>query len=79
VSGRGHVERKWGTNFVNCAQLSKYHSFLTRPPMSRHFTFTAGSRSVLVRCYLYDYTHAPQGWYQKAERLLNLSKPFALE
>jgi len=79
VSGRGHVERKWGTNFVNCAQLSKYHSFVTCPPMSRHFTFTAGSRSVLVRCYLHDDTHAPQGWYQKAERLLELSKPFNFE
>ncbi len=78
VSGRGHVERKWGTNFVNCAQLSKYHSFVTCPPMSRHFTFTVGSPLVRVRCYLHDDTHAAQGWYAPAERVLEFSKPFAL-
>jgi len=46
------------------------------PPMSRHFTFTEGSRLVTVRCYLHDDTHAAQGWYPKAERVLELSKPF---
>ncbi|CCB66604.1 metallophosphoesterase [Hyphomicrobium sp. MC1] len=76
VNGRRHVERKWGTNFVNCAQLSKYHSFVTCPPMSRHFTFTAGSRLVRVRLYLHDDSYAPQGWYASAERVLELSKPF---
>jgi 3',5'-cyclic AMP phosphodiesterase CpdA len=78
VSGRGHVERKWGTNFVNCAQLSKYHSFVTCPPMSRHFTFTVGSPLVRVRCYLHDDTHAPQGWYDPAERILEFGKPFSM-
>ncbi len=77
VSGRSHVERKWGVNFVNCAQLSKYHSFVTCPPMSRHFTFTAGSPLVRVRCYLHDDSYASQGWYAPAERVLELSKPFA--
>ena len=79
VSGRGHVERKWGTNFVNCAQLSKYHSFVTCPPMSRHFTFTVGSPLVRVRCYLHDDTHAPQGWYAPAERVLEFGKPFSMK
>jgi hypothetical protein len=77
--GRGHVERKWGASFVNCAQLSKYHSFVTCPPMSRHFTFTEGSRLVRVRCYLHDDSHAPQGWYAPAERVLELGKPFFME
>ena len=36
LNGRSHVERKWGVNFVNCAQLSKFHSYVTCPPMSRH-------------------------------------------
>jgi arylformamidase len=27
LNGRSHVERKWGVNFVNCAQLSKFHSY----------------------------------------------------
>lgn len=78
VSGRSHVEFRWGTHFVNCAQLSKYHSFVTCPPMSRHFTFYEGSRLVRVRCYLHDDSHAPQGWYRPAERLLEISKPFSM-
>jgi hypothetical protein len=44
--------------------------------MSRHFTFTEGSRLVRVRCYLHDDTHAAQGWYPNAERVLEISKPF---
>ncbi|MFD1330886.1 metallophosphoesterase [Methylopila musalis] len=79
VSGRSHVERRWGTNFVNCAQLSKYHSFVTCPPMSRHFTFTNGSPLVRVRCYLHDDSHAAQGWYPPAERVLELNRPFQIE
>src|SRR5262245_12550354 len=75
-NGRSHVERKWGVNFVNCAQLSKFHSYVTCPPMSRHFTFTEGSRLVRVRCYLHDDTHAAEGWYPPAERVLEFSKPF---
>ena len=31
---------------------------------------------VRVRCYLHDDTHAAQGWYPNAERVLELSKPF---
>lgn len=73
---RSHVERKWGVNFVNVAQLSKFHSFISLPPMSRHFTFTAGSRLVRVRCYLHDDSHAPQGWYAPAERVIELGRPF---
>jgi hypothetical protein len=76
VNGRSHVERKWGTTFVNCAQLSKYHSFVTCPPMSRHFTFTNGSKLVRVRCYLHDDSHAAEGWYPPAERVIELGKPF---
>ena len=76
VNGRRHIETKWGAHFINCAQLSKYHSFVTCPPMSRHFTFTAGSRQLRVRCYLHDDSFAPQGWYKPAERVLELSKPF---
>ena len=76
LSGRSHIEFKWGTNFINCAQLSKYHSFVTCPPMSRHFTFTAGSRLVRVRCYLHDDSYAPEGWYPRAERVIELGKPF---
>jgi hypothetical protein len=76
VNGRSHVERKWQTNFVNCAQLSKYHSFVTCPPMSRHFTFAPGSSLARLRCYLHDDSVAPQGWYPAAERILDLGRPF---
>lgn len=76
LNGRSHVERKWGTNFINCAQLSKFHGYRSNPPMSRHFTFTEGSRLVRVRCYLHDDTHAAQGWYANAERVIEISKPF---
>lgn len=79
VSGRSHVEKRWGTNFVNCAQLSKYHSFVTCPPMSRHFTFTQGSSLARVRCYLHDDSFAPQGWYAPGERVLELGRPFILD
>jgi hypothetical protein len=49
---------------------------VTCPPLSRHFTFTEGSRLVRVRCYLHDDTHAAEGWYPSAERVLEFSKPF---
>src|SRR5262249_9723208 len=75
LHGRSHIEQKWGVTFVNCAQLSKFHSYVTCPPMSRHFAFTSGSRLVRVRCYLHDDTHAAQGWYPNAERVVELSKP----
>ena len=76
LNGRSHVERKWGVNFVNCAQLSKFHSYVTCPPMSRHFTFTEGSRLVRVRCYLHDDTHAAQGWYPNASAFSNCRNHF---
>lgn len=76
--GRSHIEKKWSTNFVNCAQLSKFHSFVTCPPMSRYFTFTVGSPLVRVQCYLHDDSHAPEGWYPPGERVLELGKPFEL-
>ena len=76
LNGRSHVESKWGVNFVNCAQLSKFHSTVTCPPMSRHFTFTEGSKLVRVRCYLHDDTYAAPGWYPPAERVLEFSRAF---
>lgn len=76
--GRSHVERKWDVNFVNCAALSRYHGRHTSVPMSRLLTFTDGSRAVRVQCYLHTSDHARQGWYAKAERTLELGRPFRL-
>jgi len=72
--GRSHVETRWGTGFVNCCALTRYHAGKT--PMSRLFTFVEGSDQVLVRCYLHTDDFAPQGFYPPAERALPLSRPF---
>jgi len=71
--GRSHVERKWDVNFVNCSALSRWHG-RTNVPMSRLFTFTEGSNQVRVQCYLHTDQYAPQGWYAKAERTIELSR-----
>jgi hypothetical protein len=44
--------------------------------MSRLLTFTEGSREARVQCYLHTSQHAPQGWYDPAEKAIRLSKPF---
>ena len=75
--GRTHIERKWDVNFINCAALTRYHAMKTTIPMSRLLTFTEGSDEVGVQCYLHTSHHAAQGWYAKAERTIQLGKPFA--
>ena len=73
--GKSHVERKWGVWFVNVSALSKRHVRKTTLPMSRVWSIS-GSEA-LVRCYLHTSQHAPQGWYSKAERRLDLTKSFS--
>jgi hypothetical protein len=75
--GRSHIERKWEVNFVNVAALTRYHGHLSMP-MSRRLTFTEGSSKARVQCCLHTSHHAPQGWYARAERVVDLSKPFRL-
>jgi len=74
--GKSHIERKWGTHFLNICALAKHHAARTTLPMSRLLTFVEGSDQVRVQCYLHTSDHAPQGWYPKAERTLKLAKPF---
>lgn len=76
TGGMSHVERKWGTTFVNCAAMSKHHG-RKNIPMSRVLTFTEGSDALNVRCYLHTSDFAPQGWYGRAERTVSLKAPFA--
>ena len=76
--GRTHIERKWDVNFINCAALSRYHAYKTTLPISRLLTFTEGSTEVRVQCYLHTSQHAPQGWYEPAERTVTISQPFEL-
>ena len=79
--GRSHIERRWGTSFINVAALTRYHGSRKywhelMKPMSRLLIFTEGRQEVRVRCYLHTSDYAPQGWYAPAERVLPLSKPF---
>ncbi|MDI3313733.1 MAG: metallophosphoesterase [Mycobacterium sp.] len=74
--GKTHIERRWGTWFLNFSALSRYHMPLTTVPMSRLLTFTPGSRHVRVQCYLHTSQYAPQGWYAKAEKTLTLDRAF---
>ena len=74
--GRSHVERKWGVTFVNVAALARHHAAYTTVPMSRHFSFVPGRAEVLIRCYLHTSDHAPQGWYERAQRIAPLRHPF---
>lgn len=76
--GRTHIERKWGATFINCCALTRFHGAERSRPMSRLLTFTEGSADVRVQCYLHTNTHAPQGWYPKAERMIKLGKPFRM-
>ena len=75
--GKTHIERRWGgTFFMNVASLSRHHMPITTLPISRLLTFTPGSAEVVVQCYLHTDQYAPQGWYDKAERTLNLGVAF---
>ena len=73
--GKSHIETKWGTHFVNAACLSRYHG-QTNVPKSRLLTFCDGSAHLRVQCYMHTSEFLPQGWYDKAEQNLELSRPF---
>jgi len=72
--GRGHIERKWGVGFVNCAAITKHHA--GRTPKSRLLTFEPGSAQVRVQCYLHTSDFAPEGWWGPGERTLPLRHGF---
>jgi hypothetical protein len=74
--GRSHIEGKWGATFVNVAALTRYHGRKNSMPMSRLLTFTEGSVEVRIQCYLHTSEYAPQGWYEPAERIVRLARPF---
>jgi hypothetical protein len=77
--GKSHVERRWGTTIINAAGLTLYHTVPgTGVPRSWLLTFTEGSDAVTAHCYLHSNDYAPQGWYQKNDRTIKLSKPFRM-
>jgi Calcineurin-like phosphoesterase len=77
--GKSHIERRWGTTFINAAGLTLYHSVPgTAVPRSWLLTFTEGSDAVSARCYLHGDEYAPHGWYAKVDQVIRLSKPFRM-
>ena len=82
--GKAHVETKWETHFINAASLTRYHGQLSVPKSrlitftkGRLITFTKGRPEARVRCYMHTSEFLPQGWYDRAERTLTLSRPFS--
>ena len=77
--GKSHIERRWGTTFINAAGLTLYHTVPgTGVPRSWLLTFTDGSDAVSARCYLHGDEYAPHGWYAKFDQVIRLSKPFRM-
>jgi hypothetical protein len=77
--GKSHIERRWGTTFVNVAGLTRYMGEAENcVPRSWLFTFVEGSAAVSARCYLHSRDYAPQGWYAKFDRVIGLSRPVSL-
>src|SRR5262249_14911375 len=78
--GKSHVERRWGTTFINVAHLTRFHPPVLehRVPRSWLLTFTEQSDEVKVRCYLHGNEFARQGWYSKVERVIRISNAFTM-
>jgi hypothetical protein len=77
--GKSHIEKRWGTTFINVAGLTRYHT-APEHSISRSWllTFTDGMDEVTARCYLHGDEFAPQGWYAESDRTIKLSKPFKM-
>jgi hypothetical protein len=75
--GKSHIERRWDTTFINVAGHTRY---MTYPqdciPRSWLLTFVEDSNEVTAQCYLHSNDFAPQGWYDKFDRTIRLSRPF---
>jgi hypothetical protein len=78
--GKSHIEKKWGTTFVNVSGLTAFHGRFVENQIPRSWllTFTDGSDEVTARCYLHGNQYAPQGWYPKNDRVIKLSKKFRM-
>ena len=75
--GKSHIEKRWGTTFINVAGLTRYHTAPENSiPRSWLLTFSEGSDQVTARCYLHGNEFASQGWYARSDQTIKLSKPF---
>jgi hypothetical protein len=77
--GKSHIERRRGTTFINVASVTRYMGAPENcVPRSWLLTFNEGSDEVSARCYLHTSEYAPQGWYDKFDRVIKLSRPFKM-
>ena len=77
--GKSHIEQRWGTTFLNVAELTQHHGTpQNQVPRSWLLTFTEGSDQVTARCYLHGNEYAPQGWYDHVTRVIKLSRGFEI-
>ncbi len=72
------VARRWGVTFANVGAMTRYHGRANRRwwPSSRLLTFEKGRRHVRLQCYLHTSHYASQGWYDRAEQVIELRHPF---
>jgi hypothetical protein len=75
---KSHVEKRWGTTFINVSGLTRYHGRLpyNQVPRSWLITFTEGSDEATARCYLHGSEYAPQGFFPKLDHVIKLSRAF---
>jgi hypothetical protein len=74
---KSHIEQRWGTTFMNVAELTAHHGTpQNQVPRSWLLTFTDGSKQVTARCYLHGSEYAPQGWHDKVSRVIDLPRAF---
>lgn len=88
--GKSHVERRWGTEFINVAALTKYMGPAGNLfPRSWLLTFTEGSDEVAVKMNFHGDEYYPQGSYPAniglhwglpigPKAVVKLSKPFEI-
>jgi hypothetical protein len=77
--GKSHIERLWGTTFMNVAGLTRYMGSAENCiPRSWLLTFSNGSDQATAQCFLHSSDYAPQGWYNKFDRVIKFSKPFTM-
>jgi len=78
--GRGCFERAYGnTMFMNICALTRYMVPDKAIPHSWLLTFTEGSDRVRAQCYMHTDEYRPQGWYDEAERWIDLTTEFRFD
>lgn len=77
--GKSHVEtRHGGVTFVNVSALTRWFVHPHAMPHSRVFTFTDGSDSAEIDCYMHSDEYRDQGFYPEKQCQIQLTKPFQL-